>query len=117
MNRKFILFVILPVALSGCATPTNFNISNDSIDKLSDTRAGTYSDYGGDLKYDDREKLHYLKVFVGGLGSCDNGAILYAKPKLDAFMKANNFSSYKIIRGEYSLLPLSKCELYIKFDK
>jgi hypothetical protein len=101
---------------TGCAT-TKLDIKNDAIKSLSDNPAGTYSDYGGKIEYNDKDKLYHLSVFVGGLGSCDNGAVLYAKPKLDEFMNANKFSSYKIIKGDYSVFPLGKCELFIQFDK
>lgn len=116
MNQKSSLLMLLASLLTGCAT-TNLNVGNDSSKTLSDNPVGTYSSYGADIEYDDKDKLYHLSVFVGGLGSCDEGAILYAKPKLDDFMKSGKFTSYKIIKGEYSMLPLSKCELFVRFNR
>lgn len=117
MKRLLAVSMMAMMTLTaGCATPTKFDMSNDSLKGLSDNPVGTYSDWGKKIEFSDEDKLYHLNIFVGGLGSCDNGAILYAKPKLDDFMKENKFNSYKIIKGEYSLFPLSKCELYVQFE-
>ena len=116
MKKIYITLITLTLILSGCAAPTHFNLKNDAIRNQSGGPFGTYSDYGSDIEYNKQEKIHQLSVFTGGSGGCDGGAIAYAKPKLDKYMKTNKFSSYTIVKGQYSLIPLSKCELYIRFE-
>ena len=117
MNVKLAFLLGVPLLLTGCATPTMFNINDSDIKTMSDNSVGTYSDYGGDVTRNNQDGFYHLKVYVGGLASCDGGVLLYAKPKLDEFMKSNGFTSYKVVKGEYSLFPLSKCELFIQFNK
>jgi len=111
-----VIILCFQIVTSGCTSTTSINVNNESIDELHDNPLGTYSDYGGKITYDEKMKLYRLNVYVGGLGSCDQGAVLYAKPKLEKFMKSENFSTYKVVKGEYSIFPFSKCELFIIFD-
>jgi len=115
MESIYIVALTLILFLSGCAAPTPFNIKNSSIPLQGGSTLSTYADYGSDVEYNNKEKIHQLSVFTGGNAGCDNGVIAYAKQKLDTFMKTNKFSSYTIIKGQFSLIPLSKCELYIHF--
>ena len=117
MKYKIITLVALTLFLSGCAAPTKFNIKNSSIPSNGGRALSTYADYGSEIEYNKEEKIHQLSVFTGGSAGCDNGALAYAKPKLDKFMKTNKYSSYTVVKGQYSLIPLSKCELYISFEK
>lgn len=84
---------------------------------MADNPVGTYSSYDDGVKYDAADKLYHLTVYVGGLGYCESGTLLYARPTLDAFMKANGFSSYTVVKGEYSFVPLSKCVLFVDYEK
>ena len=117
MKHKLITTIALTLLLSGCAAPTPFNIKNSSISTVGGGALSNYSDYGSEVEYNEKEKIHQLSVFTGGRAGCDNGALSYAKPKLDKYMKTNNHSSYTVVKGQYSLIPLSKCELYISFEK
>lgn len=117
MKRLLAVNVVAMLLFAGCAAPTMFDVKNDSISSMSGNHGGTYSSYGGKIEFNNEDKHHHLTVYVGGLGSCDNGAILYAQPKLDDFMKTNGFASYNIVKGEYTFFPLSKCELFVQFIK
>lgn len=117
MKRCLMCLLVTTSIIAGCAAPTAFNISNTNVGSLKTNSAGTYSDYGSGIKFNDKDGLYHLNVYTGGLGSCDGGAVLYAKPKLDEFMNKNNFKSYTVIKGEYSPAPLSKCELLIQFSQ
>ena len=117
MKNTYVAIISLTLFLSGCATPKAFNIKNDAIATRGGGALKTYADYGSNIEYNKQENIHQLSVFTGGSGGCDNGALSYAKPKLDKFMKSNKFSSYTVVKGQYSLFPLSKCELYIHFEK
>jgi len=122
MLRKSIFLAglsALILTIQGCATASSnvYDIDNHTINKLTKNSGGTYSDYDKGIVYNSKDKLYHYVIYVGGIGSCDNAAILYAKPKLDKFMKDNNFKSYKIIKGDYILMPMSKCDLSIEFHK
>ena len=117
MSGKYTLIYVALLFVTACATPTTFNISNDAIDSMPSNFLGTYSDYGRDITYSETDKLHRLNVYLGGRGGCDGGAIRYAKAKFDAYMQKNDFKSYQVVRGEYTLMPLSKCELFVRFNK
>ena len=115
----YIGFIVLAIVFGGCATASSniYNIDNNSINKLSASSGGTYSDYDKNVEYSSNDKLYHYIVYVGGLGSCDSAAIIYAKKKLDKFMHNNNFKSYKIVKGDYILMPMSKCDLSVEFKK
>lgn len=119
MKRRLIGLFITAATITGCATPsaTTFNVSNDDMGSLNTGVMNTYAEYGEEVKYDDRDGLYHLTVYVGGFGGCDGGAILHAKPTMDAYMKKNNFTSYKVIKGESSFLPIRKCELFVQFKR
>jgi len=117
MKYKYVTTIAFTLFLSGCAAPKSFNIKNSSILSNSGRSFSTYSDYGSKVEYNKNEKIHQLSVYTGGGAGCDNGALAYAKPKLDKFMNDNKYSSYTVVKGQYSLIPLSKCELYINFEK
>ena len=97
--------------------PRTFNINNDVMPDRGSGGLKTYSDYGRDIKYNEQDKVHLLSVATGGGAGCDSGALAYAKPKLDKYMNENNYSSYTVLKGQYSLFPLSQCVLYMKFEK
>lgn len=121
MKLNNIVLTAFILLVGGCATttpsPTIFNISNTAMPTHGSSGLKTYSDYGRGIKYNEQAQSRQLTVFTGGTAGCDNGAIAYAKTKLDKYMKENNYLSYKVLRGQYTLLPLSKCHLYIKFKK
>ena len=117
MKHTYIITATFALLLNGCAAPTQFNVKNNSIPAQAGGSLSTYTDYGSDVEYNKEEKIHQLSVFTGGSAGCDNGAIAYAKPKLDKFMKSHKYSSYTVVKGQYSLIPLSKCELYILFEQ
>ena len=116
MNKKLIISIFLSSFLIGCGAVTSFNKKHNEMPTGSGALS-TYSDYGNEIDFDKEKNIHKLTVYLGGNANCDYGALSYAKPKLDKYMKTNNYSSYTVIEGQYSLFPLSKCELSIKFNK
>lgn len=120
MRYRTVFLVSVALAIGACAAGPDvveINLSNAELSGLRDNPLGTYSDYGAEIEYSELDKLHHYVIAVGGLGSCDQGAVLYAKPKLDAFTEENQFSAYTVIKAEYSLFPLSQCKLFVRFDK
>lgn len=115
----WILFCGLPVFLmNSCGTTTTaINVSNRDVGAVKGNPLGTYSDYGHGIRCDETDGLCRIDIYTGGLGSCDGGALQYARPKLDEYMTQNGFTSYEIVRGNYSMTPLSKCELSVRFDR
>lgn len=115
----YIALVGLSLMVVGCvgASVTLKNVQRDSISTMKGNVLGTYSDYDKGVVYNPEDKLYHYVVYVGGTGSCDGGALLYAKPKLDKFMKENNFSTYNIVKAEYVLMPMSKCVMEINYKK
>ena len=77
----------------------------------------TYSDYGGNIQYDEQKNLYKYTVYIGGFGSCGNDAILFGKSKIEYFKIKNGFSTYKVVEGHYYRGPGTKCVLYINFIK
>jgi hypothetical protein len=121
LRKTFLAFslICLGSIFVACASSSSniLNVDNKSISSIKGNTLGTYSDYGKEIQYNEQDKLYHYIIYVGGTGSCDGGAILYAKPKLDKFMQDNGFNSYKIVRGNYTLMPMSKCDLSIEFKK
>lgn len=120
MKRRLIGLFVTTAALAGCAsapTSTVFNVSSNDMGRLKSGTLSTYAEYGSQVKYDDKDGLYHLTVYVGGFGGCDGGAVLHAKPTLDAYMKQHNFTSYKVIKGESTFMPVRKCELFVQFNR
>ena len=112
---KKTVLVLLLMTLSACASSTHYNIKNTAVAQANDNALGTYSDYDNKIEYNKDLDLHQLRVYVGGTANCDGGVLVYAREKMNKFMEDNEFKSYVVTRGEYSMLPFSKCDLYIKY--
>src|SRR5262245_36046314 len=108
--------LVLSVFSIGCATQVA-NIDENAINGMSGNALGTYSDYGRDITFNAEDGLYHLKIYTGALAGCDGGALQYAKSRLDQFKNSNGFTSYTVVKGEYSPLPLSKCELSVRYSK
>lgn len=120
MRYRTLLVALITLLIAACAAGPDvieINLSNTELGGLRDNPLGTYSDYGAGIEFSEPDTLHHYTVAVGGLGTCDQGVVLYARPKLDAFMQENQFSSYTVVKAQYSLFPLSQCKLFIRFDK
>ena len=120
MRRMYsILCCGVPALLTtGCGTTTTaINVSNRDVGTVKGNPLGTYSDYGHGIRCDETDGLCRLDVYTGGLASCDGGAVLYARPKRDEYITQNGFTSYEIVKGDYSMNPLSECALSVRFDR
>ncbi len=113
MITKYVVTCSVLYLLAGCGKA--YNLDRASIDTKSRNRFGTYSDYSGEIELSKKKGLHRYTIYVGGISACDDGVVLYAKPKLDDFMSRNNFDSYVVVNGEYKALPFSRCVLFIQF--
>lgn len=106
---------LIPVAalLFGCS----MNTTKTDTAKQALTRSanpGTYSLYGKGIQHDDENGLMYINVYVGGGGDRD-GALRFATDAIEKYSKDNVFSSYEVVKSEYSFFPLSKYTFYLSF--
>jgi|GEM_PF-3579957 len=112
--RLFFYTMLITTLFTGCAT------INKATEPLPHNAAyglpGTFSMYGRSIQFDEDKKMHYADVFVGG-GANHLGAEAYAKVEIEKYQKEQGFKTYAIVNSEYSLFPLSKFRVFIKYEQ
>jgi hypothetical protein len=113
MKTIWFAFSLMVVTLIGCTmNTTKTDTAKQALTKSA--TPGTYSLYGKGIQRDDESGLMYINVYVGGGGDRD-GALRFATDAIEKYSKANGFSSYEVVKSEYSLFPLSKYTFYLSY--
>jgi hypothetical protein len=115
MRVGAIFFLI--IFTSACTSVKTLNVKRADIGMLSNYDVSTFSDYGNDVSYDSEAMAHRYDVYIGGYGGCGGHLLVYAKPKMEKFLQANNYSDYTVTDVHHQLSPPTKCKIYIKYDK
>ncbi len=113
MHTKWITLIPVVTLLFGCAMNTTKSDTAKQVLTKS-ANPGSYSLYGKGIQRDDASALPYINVYVGGGGDRD-GALQFAADAIEKYTAANGFSSYEVIKSEYSFFPLSKYTFYLRF--
>lgn len=115
MSHKSPAIFLFVLMLSGCAIDT----SKKDYAKLALTESslpGTYSLYGKSMQRDEETGLAYIDVYVGGGGDL-GGSQRFAANEIQRYSQTNGFTSYEIVKSEYSFFPLSKYRLFVQYNK
>lgn len=114
---RFGILLSLLISISACTNVETLSIKRSDIGLLSNYDVSTFSDYGNSVFYDPEAQLHRYDVYIGGYGGCGGHLLIYAKPKMDRYLEANDFSDYTVTDVHHQLTPPSKCKIYIKYNK
>ncbi len=111
------IILVLIISVSGCTSIKSLNLKRSEIGILGNYDVSTFSDYGNDVVYYNKSGSHRYDIYLGGFGGCGGDLLVYAKPKMDAFMTSNGFTDYTVTEVHHQLSPPTKCILFIKYEK
>ena len=105
--------LVFMTVLCGCAMNTT---KSDTPKHLltGSSLPGSYSLYGKGMQRDEESGLLYIDVYVGG-GGDRNGSEQFATAEIKRYSQTNGFSSYEIVKSEYTFFPLSKYRFFVQY--